>query len=405
MKLLYITNARIPTEKAHGIQIMKMCEAFQQAGLFVELLVPFRVQSSRMKEVKKTLWDYYDVDTPFHIRHIPALDFIPLEAILPQKIVLGLYYIQSLLFSLFALFFTWRERDAFYYSRDLQTLFLLCLTKHLHRKAIFYEAHELHGIGEATGVFSSLSHRIMSVILDRVDGMIAITKQLQAGYNKRGIDEGDILVAPDGISAKRLSVSPDKAAARQRLQIPLDRKIVCYTGHLFRWKGVYTLADSAAYLPENWEIYIVGGMESDVAALQRYLGESGVRNVVITGYMPYNAVSSYLSAADVLVLPNSQKARISREYTSPLKLFEYMAAQRPIVASNLPSIREVLCHQQNAWLVNPDDPQALADGMITVMNNVQKAEHLVNNAFQDVRAYTWERRAQQICEFFARRMK
>jgi len=398
VKLLYITNARIPTEKAHGLQIIKMCEAFQRRGIQVTLVVPFRKQSQAMRQVRN-VWEHYDVETPFQIKHIIAPDFVAFAKKIPVGIMTGLYYLQCLLFSSLAVILHLFTENCIYYSRDLQTIFLLCLTKWIHRKSVYFEAHELHGGGDKRGFAAFMDHKIMLWMMRRVDGVIVITRQLKACYVALGVDEHKIMVVPDGIDKKRLFGSLNQVEARQRLKISLDRKIICYTGHLFQWKGVYTLAESAKYLPENYAIYIVGGMEPDILALQSSVAEQQLNNITITGYVAYPEVPVYLGAADVLVLPNSSKARISREYTSPLKLFEYMGARRPIVASDLPSIKEVLHHRENAYLVPPDDPKSLADGILQVMQNRGLSEHITKTAYAEIQDYTWDKRAGKIIEF------
>ncbi len=398
MKLLYVTTARIPTEKANGVQIIKMCEAFQRQGLQVELLVPFRFQSRAMKAVKN-IWEYYDVEIPFRIRHIFCPDFIRLEHILPLKVVRCLYYLQYFFFAFLALGRTLFQSQGVYYSRSLQPLLLLCLTKPLHRKRIYFEAHELHGDRKRMGVLRKINSAIMRWMLRQIDGLIVITSRLKTLYAAMGVQEDDIFVAPDGIDAKRLSQELDRSAARQKLQVSLDKNMICYTGHLFKWKGVYTLTESTRYLPDNYVIYIVGGMDADIDTLRQFVLEQELKNVMIMGHIPYTMVPFYLSAADVLALPNSAQAKISREYTSPLKLFEYMGARRPIVASDLPSLREVLRHKENAYLVRPDEPEMLADGIQRVIHDRELAQQMTDTAYTEVQEYTWDTRARKILTF------
>jgi len=403
MNVLYITAARLPTEKAHGVQIVKMCEAFQRQGVEVKLFVPTRRQSQAMKHVPD-LWQHYDVETPFRFHYLVTPDFLCFENLFPRKLMRCLYDLQSLLFSVLALLVTGWRRQSLYYSRSLQTIFLLGLTKRFHRKKVFFEAHELHGDYRRTEGIRWLYTAIMRWMLRHVDGLIVITHQLKTLYVELGISTQRILVAPDGIDRKRFSQVFDKIEARQKLGISLDRKVICYTGHLFQWKGVYTLAESTRYLPEECIIYIVGGMESDILPLQRFIAAQGLRNITISGYVPYRDVPVYLSAADVLVLPNTATANISREYTSPLKLFEYMGARRPIVASDLPSFREVLRHQENAYLVRPDSPKHLAEGIIQVLNDQTLSEQMTARAYVEVQEYTWDKRAQTIIAFLKQNM-
>ncbi len=101
MKLLYIANARIPTEKAHGLQIIKMCEAFVRQGVDVELVVPFRKHVKALKD--KNTFEYYGVGKKFKIRKLPVPDLIVFVNFLPIKISLALFHIHALIFSLASL--------------------------------------------------------------------------------------------------------------------------------------------------------------------------------------------------------------------------------------------------------------------------------------------------------------
>jgi glycosyltransferase involved in cell wall biosynthesis len=299
---------------------------------------------------------------------------------MPARLRTWLNRMQCIIFSMMAVCVTVFQPDDVYYSRHLEPLLILLLTRWIHRKKIYFEAHEFH----EGGADSSVSRKILRWMFRQVDGVIVITHRLQELYLTLGVHADNMLVAHDGIDAKLLALSLDKTALREKLDVPLEKKVICYTGHLFQWKGVYALAESVSYLPDDYIIYIVGGMEPDITALQHFIAARKLRNIVLTGYIPYHRVSGYRGAADVLVLPNSGQARISREYTSPMKLFEYMAAERPIVASDLPSLGEVLQHQKNAYLVAPDDPKALADGIMAVLNNPALAARMSQRAYQDV---------------------
>jgi len=104
-----------------------------------------------------------------------------------------------------------------------------------------------------------------------------------------------------------------------------------------------------------------------------------------------------MKACDVCTIPWPW-TEFSADYTSPLKLFEYMASGVPIVASDLPSMKEILRHGENAWLVRPGDPLALAEGIRILLSDRKRAESLAKTAREDVRSYTWEARAAQIID-------
>src|SRR5690606_26879499 len=125
--------------------------------------------------------------------------------------------------------------------------------------------------------------------------------------------------------------------------------VVAYAGHLYPWKGVDVLIRALAAVPDVQGL-IVGGhpAEADRARVEQLAGSLGLASrITFTGHLPPSEVAPRLAAASMLVLPNTASA-ISERYTSPLKLFEYLAMGRPIVASDLPAIRAVLTDDQSA---------------------------------------------------------
>ena len=186
----------------------------------------------------------------------------------------------------------------------------------------------------------------------------------------------------------------------EKLGLPKDKRIVCYTGNIYPWKGVHTLALCSRHLPNDVHVLIVGGSIGDhnISPFREFLEQEDLGNVTMTGHRPHATIPKYLAASDVLVLPNSSEATISREYTSPLKLFEYMASNTPLVASDLPSLREVL-NEGNAELVEPDSPAALAKGIMKVLDEEGLGDRHAKQAFQDVHEFSWARRVKKILTF------
>ncbi|MEK7441276.1 MAG: glycosyltransferase family 4 protein, partial [Chloroflexota bacterium] len=157
-------------------------------------------------------------------------------------------------------------------------------------------------------------------------------------------------------------------------------------------------AEAASQL-ENVRALIVGGTEGDVKRLRSEVSQRGWKNVEVIGYVTPDQIPIYQVAADVVVLPNSAKSEISRLHTSPLKLFEYMASGTPIVASDLPSLREVLHNKENAILVEPDDANVLANGIKLLLNDRVLADRLAATARKEVEALTWAARAESVIHF------
>jgi glycosyltransferase involved in cell wall biosynthesis len=387
VELVYLANARLPTEKAHGLQIVKMCEAFAQAGASIELVVPRRANTPQMQDVGD-LWAYYDLTSRFALISLPCLDW-------PWLAHVGLepFWFRWIEYT-FGLSVLWfliqrprRKRDLILYTRDEYLgPWLLRLKQRLGLR-VFFEAHNIHS--------RSWARRFRDA-----DGLVAITHGLRQEFVEVGLPPERCVVAPDGTDLSRFAALPDRAEARRQLNLLADEPIVCYTGQLFPWKGVYTLVESAGQLPEA-QFVIVGGIPEDVQALRSFAASHQVTNVQFVGHVPPTEVPLYQAAADVLVLPNSGREAISARYSSPLKLFEYMAAGRPIVASGLPSIREILTDGLDALLVEPDDPDALANGIGRILSSAELATSLGMAAQRKVADFTWQKRAQEILDFIA----
>ena len=111
--------------------------------------------------------------------------------------------------------------------------------------------------------------------------------------------------------------------------------------------------------------------------------------------VPNAEVPYWIRACDVVTIPWAW-TEFSAHYTSPLKLFEYMAAGVPIVASRLPSLGEILKHGENGWLVEPGDPVELATGIEDILSNDKRSAGLAKQAGIDVQSYSWSNRAARI---------
>jgi len=172
--------------------------------------------------------------------------------------------------------------------------------------------------------------------------------------------------------------------------------VVGYAGHLYPWKGPDVLLAALERLP-GVQALIVGGLagEPDLDRIRALADRVAPGRVTFAGQVEPPRVAALLRQADVLVLPNTP-GRVSAAYTSPLKLFEYMASGRPIVASDLPALREVLRPDVNAVLVEAGSAEALAAGLSRVIGDAALASRLAAQARDDVRAWTWDKRAERI---------
>ncbi|MYD94393.1 MAG: glycosyltransferase family 4 protein [Chloroflexi bacterium] len=390
-RIVMVANARIPSERAHPLQIMHMAAGFAAGGATVLLAYARRANTEAMRSVRDP-FKYAGVPRAFALVGLPTVDAIkrvtidwPVLNHGPIRLVAHLLQLWS--FALAALTVVRRWKPHVVYSRDLLPLTVLRLL--LGQPARF--CFEVHTVPR-----SRLSAALHLWAARRMDAVIAITEGLQRWYINAGFDRERLLVAPDAVDLRAFA-SRDRGDARSKLGIPGDAPLVCYLGHLYPWKGVDTLVEAARQAEPDVQWVIVGGISPDLDRIRATAAD--LPNVHVTGHLPPEEARQYLVAADVAVIPFSARQIISREHTSPLKLFEYMAAERPIVASDLPSLREVLHHERNALLVAPDEPNALAEDVTRLLNDKALANRLATAARLEVESRTWTRRAAAISEF------
>lgn len=370
MTILYLANIRLPTEKAHGIQIMKTCESLAARGdLAVKLLL-----LGRRGFPPADPFAYYGIRRNFQIIYLPAFNFLRFGA--------WGFLIQSFLLGFFSLPYLFNNRTAIIFSRDWQVLYFLSF----FTKKIIWEAH------------TPQNNFLVRRIVNRAKTIVTITHQLKQFYqNSFSLNREKIAVVPDAVDLAVFRINDSRIDCRWKFKLPTDKKIALYTGHLYRWKGVETLAAAAKYLPESVLIILVGGTSYDLEAFRAKHATN--RRILILGQQPHQDIPFYLRAADLLILPNTAKDDVSRLYTSPMKLFEYLASGTPIIASDLPSLREIL-NENNAVFVTPDDPVKLAAGIEALLADQQKADRLSKQASLDALNYSWEKRAECLAVLF-----
>ena len=373
MRLVYVCQSGIPSPSANSVQVMKMCAAFAAAGHEVTLLAPETTSP-------EDAFSFYGVPPSFEIVRIADRG----------RVFRGLRRAAD-----------WRGtirglRPDCVYGRSVHA----CALASSRGYATVYESH--------TPIWQrSRLERIHFRRWVRSRGfrhLVVISRALGDMYAERGlVDREDIVVAHDGADeAPAADRAPREWPGRdEALQIG-------YVGRLYQWKGMEVVLALARALPDV-DVHVVGG-NSEQVDLWRKRAESP--NVFFHGTVPARDVPSYIARMDICLLPNQRDmSRYGEEpdrqrpdmasVTSPLKLFEYMALGKPIVASDLPVLREVLS-PDNSILVDPED----ADGWVRAIHTLRDAkvrEDLGAAARRDLaRNYTWRKRAETV--LISRRM-
>jgi len=367
MKIKYITNVRLPTSRAAGYAIMKMCSEFAKAGVNTELYVPKKENNDN----KQDPFDFYKIEKNFQINRIPGLDLLALT----EKFGRIFYWIDIIFFLALSKLLIKVGKDDILYTRDYLVALLFS------RQNVFLE---LHDIPRAKSLFK--------LSIKKAKKIFVLNNNLKNELINLDIAENKIFISPSGVDVEEFDINISKEEARKKVDLPQDKKIVLYTGHLYAWKGADVLAESSKLLPDVLFVF-VGGTESELGDFMNKYGVA--KNVLIKSFVSHSIIPVYLKAADILAIPNSAKEKISSRYTSPLKLFEYMSSRGPIVASDLPSIREILSNE-NCVFSRSDDPKSFAKSIEKILNNPDLVHAITNKSFESVKQYSWRVRVNNI---------
>lgn len=212
----------------------------------------------------------------------------------------------------------------------------------------------------------------------------------------------EILVAPNGVELERYENLPGPEEARNRLGLAAGFT-VGYTGHFYAGRGMQLMFDLAKALPKINFLW-VGGQPEDVSLWENRAKSAGLANLCLTGFVDNAALPLYQAAADVLMMPYEQKIEgsgggNSADIASPMKMFEYMAAGRAIISSDLPVIHEVL-DAATAVFCPPQEFASWKEALIELKNNEEKRIELGKAARSYSQAYTWKNRAIKALERF-----
>jgi glycosyltransferase involved in cell wall biosynthesis len=249
-----------------------------------------------------------------------------------------------------------------------------------------------------------LANRIERLNLQIADLVVVVSEASRAELVARGVNAHKILVNPNGVDADRYS--PDVAACKVRSALGWDGKtVIGFIGTFGRWHGAEVLVEAFARLctqrlgDDSLRLLLIG--DGPTRPLCEQLAhEWGVADRVwFPGLVAQLEGPQWLAACDVLVAPHVPNGDGSAFFGSPTKVFEYMAMQRPIVASRLGQLDELLRHAQTAWLVAPGDVVALADGLDAVLRDPAMGECMARHARQEVlEKYTWRAHTRRIVE-------
>ncbi len=368
MRIVAITNSRIPSTTANSIQAVKVCDALVQLGHEVRLIAP--------AEASPAPWDrlagHYGVRNPFELIWLPSrralkrFDFVWYAQALARRAQPDIIY-------------TWLPQSA---TVAAWAGFPVVLEMHA-------DVAGRLGPWWLRQFWKTRTRKRLLVTT------LALRRALERS-TRMDFPGSQVQVAPNGVDLERYHNLPEPREARARLHLE-DRLTAGFTGHFYPGRGTGLLLGLARALPAINFLW-VGGTPEAVAEWRGKLNALRCPNVTLTGFVDNSTLPLYQAAAEMLLMPYSRVISASSgqdigQVINPMKMFEYMAAGRAIVSADLPVIREVL-DETSALFCPPDDLAAWVGALEALCEDGQRRDRLGRNCRKLVEKYTWISRAQ-----------
>lgn len=392
MNMLYLPHpsASFPSRSAHTIEHMKMCEAFTRHGVAVRMLYHCLPFSHEGVDLVERVRDFYGLRQTFPVVTLGGWK-------VRARWLRATHLDSASMAATTALYVMWgglagrlSRRDVIY-SRNrgvaAALVWLLRVLPAARRPKVVYEVHEPED-------------HAFRLLAPGLAGIVTISEQLRDHLCVDfGVSRSVITVERCAVDTEQFTAATiPRADARRRLGLPSNgAPIVAYCGRIDASRGVDVLIRAARRFSEHgWYCMLIGGSADDARRLP------GVEEippcVIFAGAVSPANVPVWLSAADVLVAPPANRGQYDRG-ASPLKLFEYMAAQRPIVSTRVPAVEKIVTDTEHAVLVEPGSPDDLVRGISWVLEHPCEARGMVARAWMLAERHTWVERARRILRF------
>lgn len=367
LKIVYISNSIIPSRAANSIHVMKMCQAYANNGHEVVLIAPDF--NEKYEEDISDIYSFYNVKNNFKIVKLFA----------PNIKGRTLFYCLSIL-----IYLIFNKIDLVY-GRYILGCYIATL---LGMKTV-YESHS------PCFEENKLSKWVFNKIIKNknLKKFIVISEALKEKYLERGyLDKNKIYVAHDGADEAIDFDTKIKLLGKYEINVG-------YIGHLYKGKGMEVI-EKLSLVSKDIGFHIVGGTNEDIEYWKEKIKND---NVYFYGFVNQNEIKKYVNSVDICLLPNQKivlthgdegKINIS-EYTSPLKMFEYMAAKKAIISSDLPVLREVL-NEKNSILVDSNYIEEWQNAIRKLKDSAFRKK-ISQKAYEDfMTKYSWNIRAKNI---------
>lgn len=370
MKIVAISASQVPSHTANSVQAMKAVHALAQLGHEVTLVVPAVTPANGNQAFEwEKLAEHYGLSQPFKIHRLAT----------SQR--------RMFAFQAVNLASTWSPD--LLYVWPLQSAALAGWK----RLPVLLEMHDL-----PSGRFGPFWFRLF--LWARSPKRLAvITSALESALRAHYKTLPPTILAPNGVDYERFAEIPDAQVARAGLGLPERPTILC-AGNLYAGRGTDLFLHLAARLPQAHFLW-VGGSEQEALLWQENARKCNLLNVTFTGFVPHIYLPLYHAAADVLLMPYGKQIGISSggghsaRFSSPMKMFEYLASGRPILVSDLPVFREVL-DDTLAIFCPPEQAETWEQALKALLNDPERCQTLASRSRQAAQKFSWTARAARL---------
>lgn len=368
MHIAYIFNSSLPSYNPGSLQVIKTCEGIIKNGHKVTLITP---NTGLKLSIKKF----------YNLKKIPKIVRLKLF----NKFPLGLSYY---LFSILAVISTLKYKYDVYITRNIFTLIVLILLK----KKVIIEIH--HDFSIESRIVNFLIFNFNFLDNKNVIKIIAITKPVKDFLLKNFyLDKSKIKIIP---SASNIRVNFQNLKRKKRFNIG-------YFGSLEKGKGAYFVG-TLSKLDNHNDYFIYGGTFEKI---KKFKEKFKNKNLKLSAYVSYANIEKIISNMDILLLPTDTKLIKTSsgvgnlaKFTSPLKLFDYLASGKLIICSNLNVLKEIITNGKNCIIIKNLKKLNWLKEIQSVNNNLQRINKIKKNAHETSKKYTYFNRAKEILNSF-----
>ena len=373
MRIACVASSRVPSTTANSIQVMKVCQSLVQVGGEVKLWVPGKTHTPWVDLAK-----LYGLSSSFEIDWLPDRPAY-------KRYDLAMASMGHIKKWKADLLYTWLPQAAW--------LGLIA------GMAVILEVHD-----RPTGRLGPwlLRQTAASKGVKRLAIITrALFKVLQTEFRVQIRDE-NVVIAPNGVELERYTNLSSAPQARSLLNLP-EMPTAVYSGHFYEGRGMELLFGLAGAFPQVQFLW-VGGRQAAVDEWRAIIASKGLNNIFLTGFIHNSDLPLYQASGDFLLMPYERaiagsSGGNSADICSPMKMFEYLACGRVILASDLPVFHEVLS-PQNAVFCPPDNLEGWKTTLSDLLNNPQRGQSLAAQASLDAQAYSWRSRAEKTLQGF-----